>query len=148
MFGQHSNQPRTHHRSAHHRLTHPPLTHHRRANYRRAATGLAVLGAAALLAACGSGGGSNGSNGNSGGTPSGEVPTANLPVLKHIGCQVNSKYANTSDEMVALMADGGGGQYDMVSSSGDADLRIIYGGNAHPAHITLIPDWKNFFPQF
>ncbi len=176
MFGQHSNQPRTHHRSAHHRLTHHPLTHHRRANYRRAATGLAVLGAAALLAACGSGGGSNGSNGNSGGTPSGGVPTANLPVLKHIGkgegqlnliawtgyldpswvkpfeqqtgCQVNSKYANTSDEMVALMADGGGGQYDMVSSSGDADLRIIYGGNAHPVNINLIPDWKNFFPQF
>src|SRR6266568_3206837 len=162
MFGQHSNQPRTHHRSAHHRLTHHPLTHHRRANYRRAATGLAVLGAAALLAACGSGGGSNGSNGNSGGTPSGGVPTANLPVLKHIGkgegqlnliawtgyldpswvkpfeqqtgCQVNSKYANTSDEMVALMADGGGGQYDMVSSSGDADLRIIYGGNANPVN--------------
>ena len=46
------------------------------------------------------------------------------------------------------MANGGGGQYDMVSSSGDADLRIIYGGDAHPVNVSLIPDWKNFFPQF
>ena len=104
------------------------------------------------------------------------MPTAHLPVLKKIGkgegqlnliawagylqpewvkpfeqqtgCQVNAKYANTSDEMVALMANGGGGQYDMVSSSGDADLRIIYAGDARPVNVNLIPDWKNFFPQF
>ncbi|HUZ52478.1 MAG TPA: ABC transporter substrate-binding protein [Streptosporangiaceae bacterium] len=146
-------------------------------NHRRAASGLALLGAAALLAACSSGGGSSNSGGSGGnGTPSGGVPTAHLPVLKKIGkgegqlnliawagylqpewvkpfeqqtgCQVNAKYANTSDEMVALMANGGGGQYDMVSSSGDADLRIIYGGDAHPVNVSLIPDWKNFFPQF
>ncbi len=148
----------------------------RNGSQRRAATGLALFGAAALLAACSSGGGS--SNGGSGGngTPTGGVPTAHLPVLKKIGkgegqlnliawagylqpewvkpfeqqtgCQVNAKYANTSDEMVALMANGGGGQYDMVSSSGDADLRIIYAGDAHPVNVNLIPDWKNFFPQF
>ena len=46
------------------------------------------------------------------------------------------------------MANGGGGQYDMVSSSGDADLRIIYAGDAHPVNINLIPSWKNFFPAF
>jgi putative spermidine/putrescine transport system substrate-binding protein len=142
-------------------------------HYRRTASGIALLGAAALVAACSSGGGTT-STGN--GTPAGGVPTANLPVLKHIGkgegqlnliawagylqpewvkpfeqqtgCQVNAKYANTSDEMVALMNNGGGGQYDMVSSSGDADLRIIYGGDAHPVNVNLIPDWKNFFPQF
>jgi putative spermidine/putrescine transport system substrate-binding protein len=141
---------------------------------KRTAGGAALLGAVALLAACGGSGG--GGTGGSGGSPGGKVPTANLPVLKHIGkgegqlnliawagylqpewvkpfeqqtgCQVNAKYANTSDEMVALMANGGGGQYDMVSSSGDADLRIIYGGDARPVNVGLIPSWKDFFPQF
>jgi putative spermidine/putrescine transport system substrate-binding protein len=143
----------------------------------RAASGLAVLGVAALVAGCGSSGNGNAGGGGSGnGTPTGKVPTANLPVLQKIGkgegqlnliawagylqpqwvkpfeqqtgCQVNAKYANTSDEMVALMANGGGGQYDMVSSSGDADLRIIYAGDARPVNISLIPSWKDFFPQF
>jgi len=104
------------------------------------------------------------------------VPTANLPVLQTVGkgegqlnliawegyldpkwvkpfqqqtgCQVNAKYAGSSDEMVALMKNGGGGQYDMVSSSGDADLRILYAGDAHPVNINLIPSWKDFFPAF
>jgi putative spermidine/putrescine transport system substrate-binding protein len=61
---------------------------------------------------------------------------------------VNAKYAGSSDEMVALMKNGGGGQYDMVSSSGDADLRILYAGDAHPVNINLIPAWKDFFPAF
>src|SRR5204862_27471 len=64
------------------------------------------------------------------------------------GCQVNAKYAGSSDEMVALMKNGGGGQYDMVSSSGDADLRILYAGDAHPVNVKLIPSWKDFYPAF
>jgi putative spermidine/putrescine transport system substrate-binding protein len=36
----------------------------------------------------------------------------------------------------------------MVSSSGDADLRILYAGDAHPVNINLIPAWKEFFPAF
>jgi len=60
---------------------------------------------------------------------------------------VNAKYAGSSDEMVSLMKNGGG-QYDMVSSSGDADLRILYAGDAHPVNVTLIPSWKDFFPAF
>ncbi|HYM97662.1 MAG TPA: hypothetical protein VET26_10185, partial [Candidatus Sulfotelmatobacter sp.] len=48
------------------------------------------------------------------------------------GCQVNAKYAGSSDEMVSLMKDGGGGQWDMVSASGDADLRLIYSGDVKP----------------
>ncbi len=46
------------------------------------------------------------------------------------------------------MNNGGGGQYDMVSSSGDADLRIIYGGDVRPVNMNLIPAWKDFFPAF
>ena len=66
------------------------------------------------------------------------------PFERQTGCQVNAKYAGTSSEMVALMANGGGGQYDLVSASGDADLRLIYGGDVRPVNISLIPDWKNF----
>ena len=50
--------------------------------------------------------------------------------------------------MVSLMKNGGGGQYDMVSSSGDADLRILYAGDAHPVNMALIPAAKDFFPAF
>jgi putative spermidine/putrescine transport system substrate-binding protein len=60
------------------------------------------------------------------------------------GCKVNAKYAGSSDEMVSLMKGGGGGQWDMVSASGDADLRLIYGGDVKPMNTSLIPDFNNF----
>ena len=59
---------------------------------------------------------------------------------------MSAKYAGSSSEMVSLMANGGGGQYDLVSASGDADLRLIYGGDVKPININLIPSWKNFHP--
>src|SRR4029077_5382641 len=37
------------------------------------------------------------------------------------GCKVSVKTANTSDEMVALMNEGG---FDLVTASGDASLRL------------------------
>src|SRR5919198_4415628 len=46
------------------------------------------------------------------------------PFEKQTGCQVNVKIGNTSDEMVTLMRTG---QYDGVSASGDATLRLIAG---------------------
>jgi putative spermidine/putrescine transport system substrate-binding protein len=67
---------------------------------------------------------------------------------KDTGCTVNAKYAGSSDEMVTLMAGGGGGQWDMVSASGDADLRLIYGGDVKPMNPDLIPDFKNFQAYF
>ncbi len=68
------------------------------------------------------------------------------PFEKQTGCTVNAKYAGSSSEMVSLMANGGGGQYDLVSASGDADLRLIYGGDVRPVNINLIPSWKEFHP--
>jgi putative spermidine/putrescine transport system substrate-binding protein len=50
------------------------------------------------------------------------------PFEKQSGCKIQAKYAGSSDEMVTLMRSGGGGQYDMVSASGDASLRLVYGG--------------------
>ena len=64
------------------------------------------------------------------------------------GCQVHAQYAGSSDEMVSLMQSGGGGQWDMVSASGDADLRLIYGGDVKPMNEKLITDWPNFQTYF
>jgi putative spermidine/putrescine transport system substrate-binding protein len=66
------------------------------------------------------------------------------PFTTATGCKVNAKYAGSSDEMVTLMAGGGGGQWDMVSASGDADLRLIYGGDVRPMNPDLIPDFGDF----
>jgi putative spermidine/putrescine transport system substrate-binding protein len=66
------------------------------------------------------------------------------PFTAQTGCKVTQHPAGSSDEMVSLMKDGGGGQWDMVSASGDADLRLIYGGDVRPMNVGLIPDWQNF----
>jgi len=68
------------------------------------------------------------------------------PFEQKTGCTVNAKYAGSSDEMVTLMRQGGGSQYDMVSASGDASLRLIYGHDVQPVNPKLIPDFKNFIP--
>src|SRR5271165_2068903 len=59
------------------------------------------------------------------------------------GCTVHAKYAGSSDEMVTLMRQGGGEQYDMVSASGDATLRLISGGDVRAMNVNLVPEWKN-----
>src|SRR4029079_4665252 len=64
------------------------------------------------------------------------------PFEQKTGCKVTSKYAGSSDEMVTLMRQGGG-QYDMVSASGDASLRLIEGKNVQPMHPDLIADYPN-----
>ncbi len=54
------------------------------------------------------------------------------------GCMVNVKTANTSDEMVALMNEGG---FDLVTASGDASLRLIAGKRVQSVNIDLVPSW-------
>jgi putative spermidine/putrescine transport system substrate-binding protein len=56
------------------------------------------------------------------------------------GCQVNVKTAATSDEMVALMNEGG---FDLVTASGDASLRLVAGGKVQPINLGLIPSYAN-----
>ena len=60
------------------------------------------------------------------------------PFEKSTGCKVNVKIGNTSDEMVTLMKSG---QYDGVSASGDATLRLIYGGDVAPVNTGLVPNY-------
>ena len=129
----------------------------------------ALAGAAVTLAACGG-------NANPTATTQAPPPTATMKPLDKVGagegqlnliawqgytddswvktftqqtnCQVHAQYAGSSDEMVALMKDGGGGQWDMVSASGDADLRLIYAGSVKPMNEKLIPDFPYFQPYF
>ena len=58
---------------------------------------------------------------------------------KKTSCKVNVKTANTSDEMVALMNEGG---FDLVTASGDASLRLISGKRVQPVNVDLVPSWK------
>jgi putative spermidine/putrescine transport system substrate-binding protein len=70
------------------------------------------------------------------------------PFEKQTGCMVQSKYAGSSNDMFNLMTSGGGGQYDMVSASGDASLRLIYAGAVQEVNVKLIPAYKDFFKAF
>jgi putative spermidine/putrescine transport system substrate-binding protein len=63
---------------------------------------------------------------------------------KKTGCKVNVKTANTSDEMVALMNEGG---FDLVTASGDASLRLIAGGRVQEVNPKLIPSYKSIDPR-
>lgn len=60
------------------------------------------------------------------------------------GCNVNVKVAATSDEMVALMNEGG---FDLVTASGDASLRLISGGKVQETNIDLIENWDTIDPN-
>jgi putative spermidine/putrescine transport system substrate-binding protein len=66
------------------------------------------------------------------------------PFEKETGCQVSFKTGNTSDEMVTLMRTG---QYDGVSASGDATLRLIASGDVAPVNTDLIPNYADVFDQ-
>ncbi|CAJ1784892.1 TPA: ABC transporter substrate-binding protein [Aeromonas hydrophila] len=60
------------------------------------------------------------------------------------GCKVNVKTAATSDEMVALMNEGG---FDLVTASGDASLRLIAGGKVQALNLALIPSYGKIDPR-
>ena len=60
------------------------------------------------------------------------------PFEDETGCAVNQQYADTSDEMVTLMRQGG--SYDGVSASGDASNRLIAGGNVAAVDPALFSD--------
>ncbi|WP_421272005.1 ABC transporter substrate-binding protein [Aeromonas taiwanensis] len=63
---------------------------------------------------------------------------------KETDCKVNVKTAATSDEMVALMNEGG---FDLVTASGDASLRLIAGGKVQPLNLALIPSYSKIDPR-
>ena len=65
------------------------------------------------------------------------------PFTNQTGCKINVKFADTSDEMVTLMRQGGGTAWDGVSASGDATNRLIAHGDVAEVNVSLIPDFKD-----
>jgi putative spermidine/putrescine transport system substrate-binding protein len=64
------------------------------------------------------------------------------PFEKETGCQANVKYFATSDEAVQLMKSG---EYDVVSASGDASLRLIAAGDVAPVNTDLVPNYADIW---
>ncbi|WP_183094834.1 ABC transporter substrate-binding protein [Nocardioides stalactiti] len=65
------------------------------------------------------------------------------PFEEATGCQVNVKTFGTSDEAVNLVKTG---EYDVVSASGDASLRLIAAGDVEPVNTDLIPNYADVYP--
>jgi putative spermidine/putrescine transport system substrate-binding protein len=125
---------------------------------------LAALGLALITAACGSGGGGTSTPANTGQASIGKGEGALsiivwagyaeygandktvdwvTPFQQKTGCMVNAKIAGTSDEMVSLMQTG---QYDGVSASGNATLRLMVGGTAAPVNTSLLTNYADINP--
>ena len=64
------------------------------------------------------------------------------PFEQATGCKVTVKVGLDSGNMVQLMKTG---EYDGVSASGDATLRLIAGGDVAPVNFDLIPNYKDVF---
>ena len=65
------------------------------------------------------------------------------PFEKKTGCQANVKYFGTSDEALTLMKTG---EYDVVSASGDASLRLIASGDVAPVNTKLLKSYADIQP--
>lgn len=62
------------------------------------------------------------------------------PFEKQTGCKAQVKYFGTSDEAVSLMKTG---DYDVVSASGDASLRLVAGGDVAPFNTELAKNYAD-----
>jgi putative spermidine/putrescine transport system substrate-binding protein len=65
------------------------------------------------------------------------------PFEQKTGCQASVKTFGTSDEAYQLFKTG---QYDVVSASGDATLRVIANGDAQPLNTDLLTNYKDLTP--
>ncbi len=63
---------------------------------------------------------------------------------RETGCRVSVKTAATSDEMVALMNEGG---FDLVTASGDASLRLVSGGRVQEINTGLVQGFGSVDPR-
>ncbi len=65
------------------------------------------------------------------------------PFETQTGCKVSFKPFGTSDEAVTLMRTD---QYDVVSASGDASLRLIAGNDVEPVNMDLLKNYADVYP--
>jgi putative spermidine/putrescine transport system substrate-binding protein len=62
------------------------------------------------------------------------------PFTQETGCQVNTKDGATSDDMIQLI---GTGEYDGVSASGNASVRLMERGDVAPVDTDLLPNYAD-----
>jgi putative spermidine/putrescine transport system substrate-binding protein len=62
------------------------------------------------------------------------------------GCQVTVQTFGTSDEAFTLFQTNPE-EYDVISASGDATLRLVAGGFVQPVNVDLIPSYAEIFPD-
>jgi putative spermidine/putrescine transport system substrate-binding protein len=62
------------------------------------------------------------------------------------GCEVTVQTFGTSDEAFTLFQTNPT-QYDVISASGDATLRLVAGGFVQPVNVDLIPSYAEIFPD-
>ena len=124
---------------------------------------LALLAACAAIAACGSDDDKSSDSGSTVTAPTtAEKGEGQLNMViwegyadksyanqftKDTGCKVNAVPAGTSDEMFTKFRSGGGGQYDLVSPSGDASLRLIKSGAVAPLDTSKLTNFSDLAPQ-
>ena len=65
------------------------------------------------------------------------------PFEEKTGCKASVKTFGTSDEAYQLFATG---QYDVVSASGDATLRVVANGDAAPLNTDLLTNYADLAP--
>jgi putative spermidine/putrescine transport system substrate-binding protein len=121
-----------------------------------------LLACAAALAACGGGDDNGGGGGGAKGPDLNKQGEGQVNMViwegyadksyaaqftKDTGCKVNAVPAGTSDEMFTKFRSGGGGQYDLVSPSGDASLRLIKSGAVAPLDKSKLTNFNDLAPQ-
>lgn len=68
------------------------------------------------------------------------------PFETETGCDVTVQTFGTSDEAFTLFQTNPE-QYDVLSASGDASLRLVAGGFVQPVNMELIPSYADIFPD-
>jgi len=65
------------------------------------------------------------------------------PFTEKTGCKVNVTIGQDSSQMVTLMNTG---NFDGVSASGDASLRLVAGDDVKPVNVALVPNYADVIP--
>lgn len=122
-----------------------------------AAFALAACGGSSNSGSTGGGGGSTAQGPNLKGKGEGQLTMVNWEGYadpsfvkgfeRQTGCQVKSVPAGSSDEMFTKFTANGGGQYDLVSPSGDASLRLIKSGAVAALDTAKLTNFKDLAPQ-
>ncbi|MEP6470344.1 MAG: ABC transporter substrate-binding protein [Chloroflexota bacterium] len=67
------------------------------------------------------------------------------PFEDETGCEVTVTTFGTSDEAYRLFTGGDADQFDVISASGDASVRLVAGGYVEPVNVDLVSNYADIF---